>query len=305
MHKQDKIPRIFVWIIGSIILLALALIILVWQSYRHIRSLEAEVAHLNQEFASSTSLLVESIANTDKKTLTLSDSLSQEQQKVNQISEQVGGFQADVGKISGTVNTLEKLSKTDPELLQKYSKIFFLNEHYQPPQLTEIDKHYLYNEKQLQKIHASVWPHLKTMLDATKSAGITLYVKSAFRSFDEQANIKSEYSVLYGAGTANQFSADQGYSEHQLGTTVDLITTGLGGKLEGFDKTTSYQWLLKEAYKYGFILSYPADNSYYVFEPWHWRFVGIELATSLHNRNKYFYNLDQREIDEYLAQIFD
>ena len=283
----------------------MAFIILAWQSYSHIRNLEAEVTHLNQEFASSTSLLAESIANTDKKTLSLSNSFSQEQQKVNQISEQVGGFQADVGKISGTVSTLEKLSKTDPELLQKYSKIFFLNEHYQPPKLTEIDKQYLYNEKQLQKIHASVWPHLKMMLDVAKSAGMTLYVKSAFRSFDEQANIKSEYSVTYGAGTANQFSADQGYSEHQLGTTVDFITTGLGGQLDGFDKTSAYQWLLKEAYKYGFVLSYPAGNSYYIFEPWHWRFVGIELAKSLHDRGKNFYDLDQREIDEYLVKIFD
>ena len=300
-----KIPQNLRLVVGSIAVLAIALTTLAWQSYSHIRDLEVAVTHLNQEFASSTSLLAESIANTDKKTLNLSDSLSQEKQKVNQISEQVGGFQADVGKISGTVNTLEKLAKTDPELLQKYSKIFFLNEHYQPAQLMEIDKKYLYNEKQVQKIHTLVWPHLKALLDSAGSASVTLYLKSAFRSFDEQANIKSEYSVTYGAGTANQFSADQGYSEHQLGTTVDLITTGLGGKLEGFDKTTSYQWLLKEAYKHGFILSYPANNSYYVFEPWHWRFVGVELATSLHNRNKHFYNLDQREIDGYLVNIFD
>jgi D-alanyl-D-alanine carboxypeptidase len=88
-------------------------------------------------------------------------------------------------------------------------------------------------------------------------------------------NLKSQYRVTYGAGTANSFSADQGYSEHQLGTTVDFTTPKVGGTLTGFDKTDSYKWLQNNAYKYGFILSYPSSNGYYIFEPWHWRFVGL------------------------------
>jgi len=55
-----------------------------------------------------------------------------------------------------------------------------------------------------------------------------------------------------------------------------------------FNKTKAYQWLLNNAYKYGFILSYPENNEYYIYEPWHWRFVGIKLATKLHNENKFF-----------------
>ncbi|PJC82708.1 hypothetical protein CO006_02150, partial [Candidatus Roizmanbacteria bacterium CG_4_8_14_3_um_filter_35_14] len=61
----------------------------------------------------------------------------------------------------------------------------------------------------------------------------------------------------------------------------------------------------ENAYKYGFILSYPKQNTYYQFEPWHWRFVGMTLATKLHDTNQYFYNLAQREIDLYLISIFD
>ncbi|MEK7495870.1 MAG: D-alanyl-D-alanine carboxypeptidase family protein, partial [Patescibacteria group bacterium] len=64
-------------------------------------------------------------------------------------------------------------------------------------------------------------------------------------------------------------------------------------------------WLTENAYKYGFILSYPKQNTYYRFEPWHWRFVGVALATKLHDGNKYFYDLSQREIDQYLVSIFD
>jgi D-alanyl-D-alanine carboxypeptidase len=84
-----------------------------------------------------------------------------------------------------------------------------------------------------------------------------------------------------------------------------MITTGLGGMLDGFDKTSAYQWMLNNAYKYGFILSYPKNNGYYVFEPWHWRFVGIKLATDLHSQGKNFYDLDQRTIDGYLVSVFD
>jgi D-alanyl-D-alanine carboxypeptidase len=143
------------------------------------------------------------------------------------------------------------------------------------------------------------------MINSASSTGTRLYVYSAYRSFAEQKALKNSYSVTYGAGTANSFSADQGYSEHQLGTTVDVITPGLGGELDGFDKTAAFQWMINNAYRFGFVMSYPKGNSYYIYEPWHWRFVGIKLATELHNQNKNFYDLDQRTIDGYLVSIFD
>ena len=111
--------------------------------------------------------------------------------------------------------------------------------------------------------------------------------------------------VRYGSGTANSFSAEQGYSEHQLGTTVDFTTKSLSGKLGGFDKTAEYKWLTENAHKFGFTLSYPPNNSYYTFEPWHWRFVGGDLARYLYNRNLHFYDMAQRDIDEYLIDIFE
>ena len=86
---------------------------------------------------------------------------------------------------------------------------------------------------------------------------------------------------------------------------VDFATPATGTGFAGFDKTPEYAWLLANAYKYGFEISYPQSNTYYEFEPWHWRFVGVALATTLHSRNEYFYDMDQREIDTYLADIFD
>jgi len=223
----------------------------------------------------------------------------------NVLEQNLGQEKVKVEELSGTVDVLEKLTTLDPELLKKYSKVFFLNEHYTPPAFFEIPDQYKYFEDRNASILAQVWPYLQGLLLKAERDGVTLYILSSYRSFDEQESLKTRYTVTYGAGTANQFSADQGYSEHQLGATVDFITTGLGGQLGGFENTDSYTWLKQNAHEFGFVLSYPERNGYYIFEPWHWRFVGVKLATDLHSQGKYFYDLDQRELDEYLIYIFD
>lgn len=214
-------------------------------------------------------------------------------------------FENQINTISQTVGQLEKLSTLDPELLKKYSKVYFLNENYVPLLLTFIPKEYLFNQDKPLQINSQVLPYLeKLMIDSSKE-GLNLKIASAYRSFYDQVNIKNNYVMQFGTTQSNSFSADQGYSEHQLGTTVDFTTTKLNGSFAGFEQTPEYQWLLSNAYKYGFILSYPQNNKYYQFEPWHWRFVGIKLATDLYNSNQYFYDLDQRAIDQYLISIFD
>lgn len=213
-------------------------------------------------------------------------------------------FEDQISKISGTVGVLDKLSKTDKELLQKYSKVYFLNEHYIPEKIVAIEKKYLYNEAVSKSIHGKVEPYMADMMDAALDDGVKLWVSSAYRSFNEQASLKGAYTKTYGTG-ANTFSADQGYSEHQLGTTIDFTTEGINGGLDGFDATKAYVWMQKNAYKYGFTLSYPKGNTYYTFEPWHWRFVGEKLATDLHKSGEFFYDWDQRKIDTYLINIFD
>jgi D-alanyl-D-alanine carboxypeptidase len=203
------------------------------------------------------------------------------------------------------VGSLEKLSVTDPELLQKYSKTYFLNEHYVPISLSQIPIEYTNTSGKNLEIHSDVLPFLEDMLADAKDAGLSLQVLSAYRSFYTQAELKASYIFTYGAGTANKFSAEQGYSEHQLGTTMDFTNPTIAGVLSGFDTTPEYKWLLENAYKYGFVISYPEGNTYYKFEPWHFRFVGIKLATKLYEDNMYFYNMDQRVINTYLPNIFD
>lgn len=214
-------------------------------------------------------------------------------------------YEQQIATISSTVGDLYKLSQTDKELLQKYSNVYFLNENYIPASLSDIGTEYLARTEKAEKIHTTIKSYLENMIRDARSNNIPLSVLSGYRSFGTQANLKASYKIQYGTTAANRFSADQGYSEHQLGSTVDFTTPKNGEDLGAFEKSTAYPWLLDNAHRYGFILSYPKGNAFYKFESWHWRFVGVEFATKLHTENKSFYDLEQREINKYLIKIFN
>lgn len=244
------------------------------------------------------SALILTLASTTQGRNALQDALTAAQNR-NQT------FATQISQLSGTVGQLDQLSKTDPQLLAKYSKVYFLNENYVPTALSDIPSQYLYEPTRTIQALAPIQNHLYAMLDAASSSGVDVLVASGYRSFGTQAALKSEYKITYGAGTANSFSADQGYSEHQLGTAFDFTTQKVGGTFTGFENTPAYAWLEANAYQYGFILSYPKGNAYYEYEPWHWRFVGIDLATMLHAEHENFYDLDQRSINGYLISFFN
>jgi len=219
--------------------------------------------------------------------------------------QQIEALGGQVQDLTGNFNTLDKLVHTDKELLEKYSSVYFLNENYVPASLTNIATSSLNRPTKPEQFLTSAYPHLQKLLQDAADANVPLQVLSAYRSFGTQAALKSGYKMTFGPGTANSFSADQGYSEHQLGTAVDFTNPTIGAVLTGFDKSQGYTWLQAHAWEYGFILSYPKGNTHFVFEPWHWRYVGVELATMLHNTNKNFYDMDQRDIDAYLVKFSD
>jgi zinc D-Ala-D-Ala carboxypeptidase len=259
---------------------------------------------LEKEFQDTKSNLQSSI---DSLSQNLSQTKSERdnfEQKYNDEKTRMDLLASEISGIEGTVGLLEKLNETDPELLKKYSKVYFLNENYVPESLTEIDPEYTYNPDRDYQFYTKTYSFLQSLMSAARSDDIDMKIISAYRSFGEQSDLKAGYKIVYGSG-ANQFSADQGYSEHQLGTAVDFTTSGVGSSFTGFEKTQAYRWLENNAYKYGFILSYPENNDYYQFEPWHWRFVGRSLAERLHEDGKSFYDLDQRDIDQYLLFFFD
>lgn len=216
-------------------------------------------------------------------------------------------FEDELRNLAGTLDEFERLQEIDEELLQKYSKVSFLNENYLPSRLVEIDPDYVFDRPDIadEYFHAEAYEHLEDLMRRAEGAGHDLQVISAYRSFDEQTELKGQFTDIFGEG-ANAFSADQGFSEHQLGTTVDLTTPEVGGTFQSFGETEAFAWLQDNAYKYGFILSYPEGNDFYIYEPWHWRFVGRDLARDLNRDDeRTFYTMDQREIDKYLLEIFD
>ena len=285
------------------VLALLLLFATVFLGYRYLalrttlENVQQEAQHKEDQFINQLAVRNLDIATLESENEELREALDREQDKLRDLGEEVED-------LTDTLGDLEKLNELDKELLQKYSKVSFLNEHYVPSRLVDIDEDYLYDESQEMQIHREVEPFLEDMIEDADDDDIKLFIRSAYRSFGTQAILKQGYTVSYGSG-ANAFSADQGYSEHQLGTTVDFTTTGLNGGLNGFGNTPAYEWLLDNAHKYGFTLSYPEGNAYYIFEPWHWRFVGRDLARDLHRREKHFYDLDQRDINEYLLEIFD
>lgn len=263
-----------------------------------------ELAKTRQEFASTSQELMVNIEALKQLLIATQTDRVNAKQDVRKKQEVLDAMNAQVEFMSNTLGTYKKIVETDRELLAKYSKVYFLNENYTPKYSLVIPPAYTYEPKKEMMFSVDAWPFLQRLLDDAGVANIDLKVASAFRSFDTQSTLKSAYNVTYGSG-ANKFSADQGYSEHQLGTAVDFTTTKLGANFYALEKTASFVWLTENAYQYGFILSYPKKNVYYIFEPWHWRFVGKALALKLHNENKNFYDLPKREIDEYLVSLFD
>lgn len=269
-----------------------------YQLHKNYIITKTELASTTATLTTQMQTLEKLLSETEHKNTGLQDALQHEQIRNNAYEEQIQN-------ISSTVGHLYKLSQTDRELLQKYSNVYFLNENYVPSTLSDIDPSLLQRKDKVEKIHTTIKPYLEALMRDAQANNIPLSILSAYRSFDTQTTLKTSYKIQYGTTAANRFSADQGYSEHQLGSTVDFTTPLNGETLSKFEGTSAYTWLLENAYRYGFVLSYPKGNTFFQFEPWHWRFVGVELATRLHNENKYFYDLDQRDINTYLGKIFE
>lgn len=286
------------WVAVAIMLLLVTG--LCYESYRNLR-LQRETEALRAESASlrsSVEQLQHNVSLTAYERDRLTFVLDQTQQDTQALQEQTQALQ-------GKVSEYQKLQSIDPELLKKYSKVYFLNEQYVPSSLAAIDPAFVSGTGKQLQFHTQALPYLNSLLHDATTDGVALRIASAYRSFGTQATLKSTYKVIYGAGTANAFSADQGYSEHQLGTAVDFATAKNGTLSSAFESTPESRWLLANAYRYGFVLSYPKNNKYYIYEPWHWRFVGVALATHLHDAGAYLYDMDQRDIDPYLLHIFD
>lgn len=126
--------------------------------------------------------------------------------------------------------------------------------------------------------------HISGLVSAAGSEGLELAVASSHRSYHDQFLAHFFYQSLYGA-EADRISAMPGHSEHQLGTTVDFTNAEVGyGIQQGFGYTEAAGWLRENAAEYGFVLSYPEEKEKktgYLWEPWHYRYIGVEKALTM------------------------
>lgn len=180
------------------------------------------------------------------------------------------------------------------------NKYYELGESYEPDDLVSIPwKYRLGTEKDIKKIRSDVYNAYLSMWEAAYQEGIYLLVDSAYRSYTSQDEVYKMYENSKGTKYADSIAARPGYSEHQTGLSLDIYSKECANA-KTFKDSNTYAWLMKNAHKYGFILRYPDGKNKitgYNYESWHYRYLGVELATKVYNEGITY--------DEYYAYYLD
>ena len=160
------------------------------------------------------------------------------------------------------------------------SKNFALPDYYEPSDLVTLP-----GGGELRAAAAAAYIEMRS---SAAENGLTFVIRSAYRNHSSQVASYNLVRDNYGLAGAEISVARAGHSEHQLGLALDIMDRPTTGPLtvQGFDQTREYFWLLENAHKFGFIQRYPAAYRHlhgFDYEPWHWRFVGVRVATRMHN----------------------
>ena len=163
-------------------------------------------------------------------------------------------------------------------LVNKYNK---LPDDYEPKDLVTFDTKYMISSK-TRYMRKEAHDALIKMIDDINKEGMNLWLNSGFRTKDYQNGLFTNSVKNNGMEHALIYSAKMRHSEHETGLAADI--SSVKGMLDGFEKYKEYTWLIENAHKYGFIERYPKGKEWitgYAYEPWHYRYVGIEVATKI------------------------
>ena len=155
---------------------------------------------------------------------------------------------------------------------------------YKPPDLVSVSQAGIGGSGQ---VRAIVIDDLRAMTRAAKKAGAGIAVRSAYRSYSEQISVFNGWVARSGYQQALLYSARPGHSEHQLGITVDFRSAASAAPpwdYTDWATTKSGAWMQQNAWKFGWVLSYPKGKQKtvcYGYEPWHWRYVGRAMAKEI------------------------
>lgn len=209
---------------------------------------------------------------------------------------QVGRLEVILTVDDGTLNSSYKIIEPATLRNDRYilaNKRYQLPADYVPDNLINIPANY---NPTGQKVTQETWDAFYDMAQDAADEGYSLIIQSAYRSYQTQETIYNNYLKNDPQEVVDTYSARPGHSEHQLGTTIDVCQGSLC--FGDFTNTPAQQWMSENAYRYGFILRYPQGKEGihgYMYESWHYRYVGVEMATHFQSLNLTF--------DEYYQQF--
>ena len=160
------------------------------------------------------------------------------------------------------------------------NKYFALPDDFTPNKLVDVPEDYYVNDGKEYRLNEDALNAFIDMSDAAKQEGLSLKIISAYRSNSYQERLYEKYKAKSSQAEADRYSARPGHSEHETGYGIDINDVA-----QAFEKTKEFTWLQENAHLYGYILRYPKGLDYltgYMYEPWHYRYLGTELATKVH-----------------------
>lgn len=173
---------------------------------------------------------------------------------------------------------------TEPDIyLVLVNKEYKLPENYVPSKLELISNEFA-NENKYLREEARI--AFETLSKDAKELGYRIIAVSTYRDYEYQNKLYNMYVEEKGIDYADKCSARPGHSEHQTGLAVDV--EGSNRDYDEFENSKEFIWMKENAYKYGFILRYPKGKEKitgFKYEPWHYRYVGLDTAKTIHDEN--------------------
>lgn len=167
------------------------------------------------------------------------------------------------------------------DLLLTVGPNHILNPDYVPPDLVYLSAYGIPARGSEDMLRQEATVQLGFLISAAAEDGVEILAASGYRSYWEQQGTFDWFKDAYGED-AGKLSAPPGQSEHQLGTAVDFASPDVNYELvDSFSQTSAGSWLAEHAAQYGFVLSYGKDRETDTgvrFEPWHYRYIGVENA---------------------------
>ena len=190
-----------------------------------------------------------------------------------------------------------KTKNTNTILVNKYH---YLPKNYIPNNLVETKE---YAKTNLKMVDVAYNAYLE-MAKRIEEENLHIRIVSAYRSYEYQENLYNNYLKYDEKEKVDTYSARPGFSEHQTGLAIDIDNTVID--YNRFHITQEFTWMQKNAYKYGFILRYPLGKEAitgYKYEPWHYRYVGKDIAKYIHDHEityeEYYYEFIDKKISSY------